>query len=116
MIKSAKDLILAAQKTCQCIDAVGAKQLLDEAEHSIILDVREPSEAEQSSIKHSINIPRGLLEMKIQNHCTEPNQLILVHCAAGGRASLAAARLLEMGYSNVYAITEKFNDIKDKLG
>ena len=54
--------------------------------------------------------------IKSAKDLTEPKQLILVHCAAGGRASLAAARLVEMGYSNVYAITEKFNDIKDKLG
>jgi rhodanese-related sulfurtransferase len=38
--------------------------------------------------------------------------LILTHCAAGGRASLAAARLHEMGYSNVHAVTAKFADIK----
>ncbi|OUR67905.1 hypothetical protein A9Q80_03345 [Cycloclasticus sp. 46_83_sub15_T18] len=70
MIKSAKELILAAQKTCQCIDAAGAKRLLDETKNGIILDVREPSEAEQSSIKHSINIPRGLLEMKTHGSST----------------------------------------------
>jgi len=112
MIKTANDFILAAQQACQCIDSKRAQQLLSECEAGIIIDVREPNEAEQSCIDGSINIPRGLLEMKIQSHCPEPSQLILIHCAAGGRASLAAARLQEMGYSNVYAITEKYNDIK----
>jgi len=113
MLKSANDFILAAQQICNCIDIVGAKKLLDECDSGIILDVREPSEAEESCINGSINIPRGVLEMKIQNHCPEASQLILVHCAVGARASLAAARLHEMGYNNVHAITAKFCDIKD---
>jgi len=115
MIKPANDFILAAQQICKCIDVASAKQLLDECQTGIVIDVREPSEAEQACISGSINIPRGLLEMKIQSHCPEPSQLILIHCAAGGRASLAAARLHEMGYNNVYAVTAKFSDIKDSL-
>jgi len=115
MIKPANDFILAAQQLCQCIDPSSAKKLLAQNQPCILLDVREPQEAEQANINGAINIPRGLLEMKIQSHCAEPNHTILVHCAAGGRASLAAARLQEMGYNNVYAITAKFNDIKEAL-
>ena len=115
MLKPANDFILAAQQICKCIDVASAKKLLDECETGIVIDVREPSEAELSCISGSINIPRGLLEMKIQSHCPEASQLILIHCAVGGRASLAAARLHEMGYNNVYAITAKFSDIKDSF-
>lgn len=115
MIKTANDFILEAQQACQCIDSKRAQQLLNDTETGVIIDVREPSEAAQSCINGSINIPRGLLEMKIQSHCPESSQLILIHCAAGGRASLAAARLQEMGYNNVYAITEKYHTIKTVL-
>ena len=48
--------------------------------------------------------------------CPEPDTLILTHCAGGGRASLVAARLQEMGYTNVYAITAKYEDIKAVFG
>ena len=54
--------------------------------------------------------------MKVPNLCPEPNTLILLHCAGGGRASLAALTLQEMGYTNVHAITEKYEDIKNTLG
>jgi rhodanese-related sulfurtransferase len=54
--------------------------------------------------------------MKVPNLCPEPGTLILTHCAGGGRASLVAARLQEMGYTNVYAITAKFEDIKAIFG
>lgn len=92
------------------------KKLIHENEGAIILDVREPKEAADSNVTGSINLPRGLLEMKIQNHCIEPNTMVLTHCAGGGRASLAAARLQEMGYVNVHAIAAKYDDIKKALG
>ena len=116
MIKSASDFIAEAQQICNCIDVIAAKELANLSDSVIILDVREPHEAAESKLEHSINIPRGLLEMKVQNHCTEPDTLILIHCAAGGRASLAAARLHEMGYRNVHAVTAKFEEIKKILG
>ena len=112
MIKPASDFIKEAQKICNCLDAVAAKELAGQSNNLIILDVREPHETTESKLEQAINIPRGLLEMKVQNHCTDPDTLILIHCAGGGRASLAAARLHEMGYRNVHAITEKFADIK----
>jgi len=40
-------------------------------------------------------------------------ELSLTHCAGGGRASLAALTLHNMGYSNVHAITATFEEIKD---
>ena len=116
MIKPASDFIAEAQQLCNCIDVVAAKKLADQTDTVIILDVREPHEAAEAKLEQSINIPRGLLEMKVQNHCTEPKTLILTHCAAGGRASLAAARLHEMGYRNVHAVTAKFEDIKKVFG
>jgi len=112
MIKSASDFISEAQQICNCLDVVAAKELAKQSNNLIILDVREPHEAAEAKLEQAINIPRGLLEMKIQNHCTQPETLILIHCAGGGRASLAAARLHEMGYRNVHAITAKFDEIK----
>jgi len=48
--------------------------------------------------------------------CSDPGTLILLHCGGGGRASLAALTLQEMGYTNVHAITAKFEDIKNAFG
>jgi rhodanese-related sulfurtransferase len=78
--------------------------------------VRESDSAADSQLKDSINISRGLIEMKVPKLCPEPDTLILTHCAGGGRASLAALTLQEMGYTNVHAITAKFEDIKNAFG
>jgi len=116
MIKTAGELIAEAQTRISCLDVSSTKALYDDSENIIIIDVREPENAANSKLKDSINIPRGLIEMKVPNLCPEPDTLILLHCAGGGRASLTALTLQEMGYTNVHAITAKFEDIKDALG
>ncbi len=116
MIKPASEFIAEAQATINCLDAMSAKALYDEAEGALIIDVRESANAEASQLIASINISRGLIEMKVPSLCPEPDTLILTHCAGGGRASHVAARLQEMGYTNVYAIVAKFEDIKAVFG
>ena len=114
MLKPASEFIAEAQAQCKCLDTESAKILFfDEADAAVIIDVREPHEAAESKLKHSVNIPRGLLEMKITGHCPDHDTTILIHCAAGGRASLAGARLKGMGYTNVHPITAKYGEIKE---
>ncbi|MEO1889747.1 MAG: rhodanese-like domain-containing protein [Cycloclasticus sp.] len=115
MIKPASEFIAEAQKHINCIDPAQAKELLENNDNIIVLDVREPAEAHESKLTCSVNIPRGLLEMKIQGHCPNEDIIILTHCGGGGRASLAAARLVEMGYANVYAVTAKYDALKKAL-
>jgi phage shock protein E len=112
MIKTAADLIKLAQQEINCVDVASAKQLFENSENTFIVDVREAQNADQDKIKQSINISRGLLEMKIPQHCPDADTIILTHCGGGGRASLAALTLQQMGYTQVYAITATYDDIK----
>jgi len=116
MIKTANELIAVAQTQIDCLDAVSAKALYDGAEGTVILDVREAANAEESKLQDSVNISRGLIEMKVPKLCPDADTLILIHCGGGGRASLAALTLQNMGYTNVHAITAKFEDIKIVFG
>ena len=113
MIKSAGELISKAQTQINCVDAISAKSLYQNSVNAVIIDVRESQNAENSKLKDSINISRGLIEMKIAKHCPDSETLILTHCGGGGRASLAALTLQKMGYTNVHAITATFNEIKE---
>jgi rhodanese-related sulfurtransferase len=113
MIKTAGDLIAEAQTQVNCLDVISAKKLYDCAENPLIIDVREAKNADKSKLKDSINISRGLIEMKIAKHCSDSGTLILTHCGGGGRASLAALTLQQMGYTNVHAITASFDEIKN---
>lgn len=116
MIKTAGEMISKAQTQINCVDIPTAKALCESADNVVIIDVREAESAANSKLNDSVNISRGLLEMKVPNLCSDPDALILTHCAGGGRASLAALTLQDMGYKNVHAITAKYEDIKDSFG
>ena len=116
MIKPASDFIAEAQKQIECLDVKTAKAVYDECADAVILDVRERHSADEAKLTNSINISRGLLEMQTPKHCPDADAVILTHCAGGGRASLAALTLKNMGYQKVYAITAPFDEIKKVFG
>jgi phage shock protein E len=112
MIKTAAELIQQAQLEISCVDIASAKLLFDSTENAFIIDVREAENVTKDKLRQSIHISRGLLEMKVSQHCPDTDSIILTHCAGGGRASLAALTLQQMGYTQVYAITATFDEIK----
>ncbi|MBL1142640.1 MAG: sulfurtransferase [Proteobacteria bacterium] len=116
MIVSANDLIASAKSQCNCMDQLAAKLFYDRHEDAIIIDVREHHEVEEACLIDSTHIPRGVLEMKITTVCENADTPILLHCAAGARASLAASTLQMMGYSNVHVIDAPFDEIRNVFG
>ena len=115
-IKTAGEFIAAAQAEIRCVDVDQAKEIYDQNEGALVLDVREQHSAQESCLSCAVNVSRGLIEMKVPGLVPDPDTVILTHCGGGGRASLAAHRLQEMGYNNVYAITAKYEDIKKVFG
>ena len=116
MLKTAGDLIKEAQQHIDCVDVATAKKIYDENPDAVIVDVREAHSADESKLSESINISRGLLEMQVHKVCPEAKTVILTHCGGGGRASLAAHTLKQLGYVEVYAITAPFDEIKEVFG
>lgn len=49
--------------------------------------------------------------MHIATHCKDSEAEIFVHCASGGRATLAAEQLQRMGYKNVKAISNSHDEV-----
>ncbi|MFT5218154.1 MAG: phage shock protein E [Gammaproteobacteria bacterium] len=116
MLKTAGDLIKEAQQNIKFVDVAEAKKIFDESEGAIIFDVREASDAAESKLSKSINISRGLIEMKVPGHCPDAETIIFTHCGGGGRACLAAQSLQAMGYKQVYAITAPYDEILKAFG
>jgi rhodanese-related sulfurtransferase len=87
---------------------------LDELDNKIIIDIREPDEAEKGIIPHAIRIPRGVLESKLDSLVTEsykatPAQFferytLVLYCRSGARSALAAHSLSQMGIPNVVSL------------
>ncbi len=116
MLKTADDMIRAVQAEIECVDVAKAKEIYDANPDAVIIDVREAHSAEQSKLSESVNISRGLLEMKVQQVCPLASTVILTHCGGGGRASLAAHTLQQIGYEHVCAITAPFDEIRKTFG
>jgi len=80
----------------------------------LFLDVREGPEVAGGAIPGSFHAPRGFLEFLADPECPmhKPEiaraDRIIVYCAAGGRSTLAAKTLVDMGYANVFNLAGGF--------
>ena len=99
------ELLKEANELVPRINFDDASALVDDP-NTIILDVREEQELRESGkIKGAIHVPRGLLEFvfRPEDYVKEPEKMkILVYCAAGARAALAAKTLIYIGYKDVF--------------
>lgn len=116
MLKTADDMIREAQQHIECVDVDTAKRIYAENPGAVIVDVRETDSAAKSKLEDSVNIPRGMLEYGVHKQCPHADVVILTHCGGGGRASMAAHSLKQMGYTRVYAITAPYEEIKQAFG
>ena len=83
------------------ITAEEAKQIMDNEEGYIILDVRTQEEYDEGHIPGAIVISHEKIEEKAEEVLTDKNQLILVYCRSGRRSKIAAEVLVELGYTNI---------------
>jgi len=89
----------AKSKICE-VSVSEAKELLDKGGY-LFIDCRELKEFKMGHVPGAINIPRGLLEFKIDKKVPERDTKIVMYCKKGGRGCLSACTLCRMGYTNV---------------
>lgn len=78
-----------------------AKEIMDEREDYIILDVRTQEEFDEAHIDGAILIPDYEIAAKAESVLKDKDQLILVYCRSGRRSKNAADELVKLGYTNV---------------
>jgi sulfur-carrier protein adenylyltransferase/sulfurtransferase len=72
---------------------------------AVLLDTREPHEAQISKIEGSELIPPADVLDKIEGVAPDRNQRVLIYCATGNRSARAADALAsELGYENVASV------------
>jgi len=110
MLKTIPEVIAQARDSLTLINAEEAI-VLAKQKNCVVIDVREPSEYAEKSAKGAVNIPRGLLEMKMLQLYPNETQAIFLHCATGVRAIFSAEQLKRVGYLDVAVITSSLDDI-----
>ena len=105
-----QDILRATRATIREVDAAGAKTRLDQG--AAALDVREQDEVDQGIVPGAIHIPRGFLEMRVEDAIGDRDQPIVVYCAGGVRSAFAARALRDLGYTDVVSLAGGFNGWK----
>ena len=75
----------------------------DGAAHTL-LDVREREAYRAGHIPGAMVIPRGQLELSVNEQLPDPTQRIVVYCQVGKISTLATATLREMGFTRAVAL------------
>ncbi len=107
------DLIASVRKEVKEVSLEELKRRLDAREPYVLLDVREKEEYRAGYIPGAISIPRGFLEIQVEQRLPEKNAKIVAYCAGGTRSALAAKTLAELGYTNVETANPGFVRWKD---
>lgn len=115
MATSLSQLMDGARSKVPEVSVADVKRSLGRKEVALVLDVREPEEWSKGHIPHAVNVPRGWLELRADpaspiadpTLCADPAASIVAYCfqAPGVRSLLAAGTLIEMGYTNVTALS-----------
>jgi molybdopterin/thiamine biosynthesis adenylyltransferase/rhodanese-related sulfurtransferase len=74
----------------------------------IVIDVREKDEWTEGFIPGARWIPRGFLELRIEDQVPERSSDVILYCAGGTRSALGARALTELGYTNVKSMAGGF--------
>ena len=107
------------RKTIDTTDLEGYRTVVSDPKGALLIDVREETEFKGGHVPGTTNVSRGRLEFRIWKPLGYPekvdmNRKIYVQCATGGRATLAAKQLKEIGFTNVTAVVMELTDWQKK--
>lgn len=86
------------------ISAETLRQMKTTGEDFSLIDVREPEDFQKGTIPGAATVPRGVLELKIDEVTTDKDRKIVLYCQRGGRSALSAYMLQRMGFRSVLSL------------
>ncbi|MRG90671.1 molybdopterin-synthase adenylyltransferase MoeB [Polyangium spumosum] len=107
------DLIAEIRKTVTIVSLEEIKRRIEAREPMVLVDVREKEEHRAGYIPGALSVPRGFLEMQIEQKVPDKSATVVLYCAGGTRSALAAKTLLELGYTRVESANPGFVRWKD---
>jgi molybdopterin/thiamine biosynthesis adenylyltransferase/rhodanese-related sulfurtransferase len=112
MSKTSKSILDEARAQVKEVSVEQAREMLQDPQ-TVVVDVRESEEWRQGHLEQALSIPRGFLELRIEEKIPDRRRPIILQCASGLRSLLAGRALREMGYENVYNMVGGFNAWKN---
>jgi molybdopterin/thiamine biosynthesis adenylyltransferase len=79
-----------------------------EHQEIVLVDVREKHEWNEGHIPGAVHVPRGYLELQVEEAVPDKDKTLVLYCAGGVRSLMAGATLQQMGYKNVVSMAGGF--------
>jgi sulfur-carrier protein adenylyltransferase/sulfurtransferase len=95
------------------IREVSPEQARERAKDAVLVDVREADEWAQGHVPGALFIPRGFLELRVEEKVPDRSKEVILYCAGGTRSALAARALKDLGYENVSSMAGGFGRWKE---
>jgi rhodanese-related sulfurtransferase len=104
MAKTYTQLMDEARQTIPEMTVEEVKSRVERGEHWILLDVREREEYRAGHLEGALSLPRGFLELRVEEAVADKSTPLLTYCASGVRSLMAARTLKDMGYEQVVSL------------
>jgi molybdopterin/thiamine biosynthesis adenylyltransferase/rhodanese-related sulfurtransferase len=114
MATSFQELMSTTRREIREVSLEALKERLELHPGFTLLDVRDAEEYRAGHIPGAVNVPRGFLEIKIEQAVPDRDTHLVLYCAGGTRSALAARTLQDMGYRNVESANPGFSQWKDR--
>ena len=111
--KTGRDLLIQARHGVESLDPEQVQELRKKGEAFTLVDVREADEWREGHLPGAVHLPRGFLELQVDQKLPEKDAPIVLYCGGGNRSALAAATLEELGYTNVRHLGTGFSGWRD---
>lgn len=105
MAKTYQELMNEARGAVAEVTIDDVKAQMENGARPTLLDVREREEYREGHLEGSVPLPRGFLEMRVEETVPDKSAPIVAYCAGGVRSLIAARTLKEMGYENVTSMS-----------
>ncbi len=78
----------------------------------VLVDVREKHEWDEGHIPGAIHVPRGFLELQIEEAVPDKSKTVVLYCAGGVRSLIAGQTLQQMGYKSAISMAGGYGQWK----
>jgi adenylyltransferase/sulfurtransferase len=114
MAKTYKQIMDEARQQVPEVSPDEVQDRLKAGGKPVVLDVREKEEYRQGYVPGAVSLPRGFLEMRVEETVPDKKTPIVAYCAGGTRSLLAGRILKELGYTDVVSMRGGFTAWKNK--
>jgi sulfur-carrier protein adenylyltransferase/sulfurtransferase len=104
MTKTYTQLMEEARQTIPEVTVDEVKNRVERGEQWTLLDVREREEYRDGHLEGALSLPRGFLELRVEEAVPDKSTPLLAYCASGVRSLMAARTLKDMGYEQVVSL------------